>query len=152
MDLNINIKYKIKNNLEFLGENTIRVNNYKNFFYKRNNYNTFKNDGTFTIHKKEFSILRYTKHLMNSKKKWRNYHYKRRYILRKRYKKQYLRIKNYIQKNILTQDYIEHFKIKSFFHETCKQLIIEKNEKYNLDLFELLYLKKRFIINILKRN
>lgn len=154
MDLNntiINTK-KIQNNLEFLGNSCLKINNYKNFFYNRNNYKTFKSDGKININKNDLSIFRYIKHLMHSKKKWRNYHFKKRYLLRKRYKKQYLRIKNYIQKNILIHDFENHFKINSLFFESCTQLSLNKNNNYYLNFFELLYLKFRFISNILKKN
>lgn len=141
-------RFNIKNNIEFIGHNCL-VNSYKNFFYNRNNYNIFKSDGSFNIKKKDFSIFRYVKNLMNSSEKWTNFNYRKRYLLKKRFKKQYFRIKNYIQKNILTEEFENQCKINSFFIESCMQLNFTKNTKYNLNLFELLYIKIRFILNIL---
>ena len=135
--------------LEFIGNNDFKDHIYKSFFFKRNKYSMFKDSGEFNVKKSELSILRYTEHLMNNKKKWDDYRFKKKYLLRKRFKKQFLRIKNYIKKSIFIKDLENQYQIRNFFYETCLQPKIYDNESYNLTFFELLNLKMRLIIKVI---
>lgn len=128
----------------------ISIPSYKNFFYNRNGFSLYKSDGTFNIHKTEYGVLRYLRRIMAARKKWSNFQYKKRYLLKKRYGREVFRIKNYVQKTILVPHLANYQLVQNRYIDTIQYVEIDNKNLYSLNLLELLYIKIRFIKNVVK--